>query len=1001
MSSDPNTPDFDSMSPEEMMAWMETLAKRQGADSAGFTTAADEEIDEIDPDTVDDEILNQRYIPDGWTEERWQAQLAKEEVEKQERKAKATSTQPAIAQSKPEPEPAVASSAVSADGTPDYDNMSPEELMEWMESLAKRQGADEGFTTKAEMTIAEIDPDTVDESIRNKKYVPGNMSEKEWDAYLEKEAAAKQAKQTRQPEPELIYDEDDDDEDYDDEELAYVDDEIEAEFDSEEIAPLNLDDLPIIDIHEEETRVAPSNPMSWLENLAGSDEESEELDIPDLSGFGDDIEDLGGLEALAQQDADNDPMSWLSSLAGESEGTPDFDLSDLSAGLEGLEAFALSDDEDEDEELDLAFELDLEEDEEDEDESIVSLGEIDDPVSFLETLANLEGAPDDELSTDHNMEIPDLDSFFAGVEDDDDDDEIDMPDFLEDTQPSEELEMAWMDDDPNSIENPEAWLEALAEHSGDDTGQMPRFTDDDEDEDDDEEFLEDELDHDVKVIDALNSGKDVSPEDIQNFFLGAFKKAEEFAHLDDGSGDDEPEGEVESAVEIDVPDWLQELGVASPSAQAALADEDDLGEDLMADVLADLDGEEVAAEQIDIPDWLTGDSDDDDDEVVAEQIDIPDWLTGDSEDEDEIVAEQIDMPDWLTDESDDDDEYDDEDDDIVAEQVGIPDWLSEGEEDDSGDVIADIIADAHNIATGESTVISTDSGQQIEVDPNDTWTQAFLMEDREEDAEEWYTQRLSAIGDEDLVPVGKAPVPIEPEPELPTAQVTSPAGSTTLEPADLPTEEELPEGLLELAPAWLIGDGAVASVDAQPELELVIDDASDDIPSWLADSISEDEDIEIPDWLNEDSGEDAIPDWLADAGVSQIEPAAIPDWLNDTLEEPVEVVAAQVVKPVEEPKPAPIAVIPTPKPAVDVSGAIKAAQEKVVAGNLDEALVEYESVVRANDSVDVVIKDLQKLTNNDKTKKNPALYRVLGDAQMRHGDLQDALDTYRRALNLL
>jgi len=978
MSSDPNTPDFDSMSPEEMMAWMETLAKRQGADEAGFTTAADQQIDEIDPDTVDEEILNQRYIPDGWTEERWQAQLAKEEAEKQERKAKSKQPEPAVAKSapepEPEPEPAVASSEVSADGTPDYDNMSPEELMEWMESLAKRQGADSsGFLTKAEMDVAEIDPDTVDESIRNQKYVPGNMSEKEWDAYLEKEAAAKQAKQaTPEPEPELIYEDEED----------------EVDFDSEELAPLNLDDLPTIDIHEEETRVAPSNnPMSWLENLAATDEDSEELDLPDLSGFGDELDNLGGLEALAQEDADSDPMDWLSSLAGDvDEGTPDLDLGDLSEGLEGLEAFALADEEDSED----IFALDLDEDEED--ESLVDLGEIDDPVSFLETLANLEGAPDDELSTDHNVAIPDLDNFFSG--NDDDDDDIDIPDFLEDTQPSEELETAWMDDDPNSIENPEAWLEALAEQSGDDTGQMPRFDDDDDDEyddDDDDESLEDGVDHDVKVISALNSGKDVSPEDIQNFFLGAFKKAEQFAHLDDGTSEDEPDGEVESAVAVDVPDWLQELGVAAPTAQAATDDDDDLGEDLMADVLAELENED--AEPVDLPDF--GLELDDSDDDVAEAIDIPDWLTDSSDgDDDDDVAEAIDIPDWLTDSSDGDD-----DDEAVAEQVGIPDWLSEGAEDDSGDVIADIIADAHNIATGETTVISTETGQQVEVDPNDTWTQAFLMEDREEDAEEWYTQQLNSLSEEEIKGTATTPTPVaEPEPE--PIQMTSPSGAVSLEPAALPIEEELPEGQPELAPAWLIGDAAVATVETQPELDLVVEDGSDDIPSWLEDSISDDDDIEIPDWLNDDdSSEDPIPDWLADAGASEIEPAAIPDWLSDTLEEEPADIVEQVVEPA--PQAAPIAVIPTPKPAVDVSGAIKSAQGKVAAGNLDEALVDYESVVRANDSVDIVIKDLEKLTNDEKSKKNPALYRVLGDAQMRNGDLQSALDTYRRALNLL
>jgi len=48
-----------------------------------------------------------------------------------------------------------------ADNTPDFDKMSPEEIMAWMESLAKRQGANEGFTTAADMDVPEVDPNTV------------------------------------------------------------------------------------------------------------------------------------------------------------------------------------------------------------------------------------------------------------------------------------------------------------------------------------------------------------------------------------------------------------------------------------------------------------------------------------------------------------------------------------------------------------------------------------------------------------------------------------------------------------------------------------------------------------------------------------------------------------------------------------------------------------------------------------------------------------------------
>src|SRR5690606_18766509 len=86
-----NTPDFDSMSPEEIMAWMESLAKRQGASSEGFTTAADMEIAEIDPDTV--VIDEPGYVPFG------------QEAPKKEEAAPPSA---AAAPAQPEPEPAVA-----------------------------------------------------------------------------------------------------------------------------------------------------------------------------------------------------------------------------------------------------------------------------------------------------------------------------------------------------------------------------------------------------------------------------------------------------------------------------------------------------------------------------------------------------------------------------------------------------------------------------------------------------------------------------------------------------------------------------------------------------------------------------------------------------------------------------------------------------------------------------------------------------------------------------
>ena len=76
------------------------------------------------------------------------------------------------------------------------------------------------------------------------------------------------------------------------------------------------------------------------------------------------------------------------------------------------------------------------------------------------------------------------------------------------------------------------------------------------------------------------------------------------------------------------------------------------------------------------------------------------------------------------------------------------------------------------------------------------------------------------------------------------------------------------------------------------------------------------------------------------------------------------------------------------------------ARAKIQAGDVDNGLVGYEAIIRANTALDSVISDLQALIK-DKHKNNASVYRVLGDGLMRQGQLQQALDIYRKALNLL
>jgi hypothetical protein len=141
-------PDFDSMSPEEQMAWLESLARRQGAKPEEFTTAADLEIAEVSPDTVIDEP---GYIPYSISE--------KPPTEK-------PAAPPVTAQ--PELQPVMAeSAAVGADELPDFlSGMEPEipveefefpvadsDPMQWLGSLSAQSEAD----LPESMAIAEED----------------------------------------------------------------------------------------------------------------------------------------------------------------------------------------------------------------------------------------------------------------------------------------------------------------------------------------------------------------------------------------------------------------------------------------------------------------------------------------------------------------------------------------------------------------------------------------------------------------------------------------------------------------------------------------------------------------------------------------------------------------------------------------------------------------------------------------------------------------------------
>ncbi|MCU0514827.1 MAG: tetratricopeptide repeat protein, partial [Anaerolineae bacterium] len=496
-----------------------------------------------------------------------------------------------------------------------------------------------------------------------------------------------------------------------------------------------------------------------------------------------------------------------------------------------------------------------------------------------------------------------------------------------------------------------------------------------------------------EVMRRLNQAKDVSPVEIESMFDAMFKKAEEYAYRDAEFGDeaDAETPAAAAAIQPETPDWLQEMMVQSPpAAPLPVADV----EAQMADVLAGLEAPPAAAASAaDMPDWLQESAPAAAAPVAAAVAEMPDWLQETAPAAAAPVAEESDMPDWLlagmgmeiaTEAA-------------PAEPADIPDWLQDATPE-TGDIRQDIFA--AEAAPAPAAAVPAD----FVMDAGDPWVVALTQEaENQEQLALWYARKTGQIPDVEAAPVIAAAAPF--------AAPAAGAGSR-LQVAQFPVETELQEGTIEPVPDWLTGEEiALPAVtafteDSAPDWLTTTDetDSAEAMPDWLVSGI--DDAIvtpDVPGWLESETGssDDAFPDWLnVDAVETETD---IPDWLRETMQEGEPVAAPPAPLPAVAGPPAPprSPVPVAPAAAIDVGAALQSARRYRDASDLDSALRDYEAVVRANSQLQDVVDDLSRLVEQKDHKKNPAIYRVLGDSLMRTGKLQQALDTYRKALNLL
>ena len=903
---DEATPDFDSMSPEELMAWMETLAERQGA-SEGFTTEQRMDIAEVDPTTVEE--TGPGYIPYGMSEEDWAKKQAEEEAQKAARQQtttpEPTPAPPAPTVTEPEPEPAPVASADG--GTPDFDSMSPEELMAWMETLAERQGASEGFTTEQRMDIAEVDPTTVEDT--GPGYIPYGMGEEEWAEKLAKEEAQKAARQQAQaqePAPQPP-------------EPAFTEPEpaTETAFSDLDLPTLDLDSETSTDMSDA-LDLEPAG-LDWLESLAAD----QGADIPqmDLSGLGD-VAPLN-LDALGAPDDEEeavtaDPVQWLDNLSGGGDEENVFDLptSDPVTPTPQFEATVPDSD-----------------------------ASGDDPINWLESLARDQGADPEEFTTAANLDVSGESA--SGV---DQAPGYEPYAFENDTISPANLDEIDQLDAVVDQNDPIAWLDNLATSQSQpipETSTQEAETSEpiEQPEAGKTSFKDDPLVQESLsqggLMDQLTKGDDVSSDDVRNWMDNLLSQG---IKRDDSQGFQIPE-EDESELaepEANIPDWLVEQVGPPPDLDAPVAEE--------AEPASPVFDENIVEPQ--------------------NEVDIPDWLQAEAGEADSTNLEDI--------------------------------FASADESDQALPIIADV--DPQSVT------------DEIAIQSNDPWVEAFELEGTD-GLSEWYDNKLQET-QQDAGEIAQQAVTQQPV--------------VNLQPAQFESESNLTEGELQAVPSWL-NDLATDQPDAvavPTSSEPASQTPAFDMPSGLV----EEEDAavsEMPDWLMQmddspaeavtapTSGDSDMPDWLKEAGVE--EDADVPGWLKDTITTEEEIVTPeQVLSPVppnqiqQAPPPQTTAPVvaqvpqsPAPVPApsamdpADAAQALQGARSKIKGGDVMSGLDDYEAIIRANAQLDAVVDDLSKMVKDKHHKENAAVHRILGDGLMRQGRLQEALNTYRKALNLL
>jgi hypothetical protein len=230
-------------------------------------------------------------------------------------------------------------------------------------------------------------------------------------------------------------------------------------------------------------------------------------------------------------------------------------------------------------------------------------------------------------------------------------------------------------------------------------------------------------------------------------------------------------------------------------------------------------------------------------------------------------------------------------------------------------------------------------------------------------------------------------------------------------------EEELPPWMRDTQVPVPTGPVMTAADEAAPPAPAV-EEEEEELPSWLVGAEAE-KTLPIapepvaqtpappPEPARPSTDEMPIPAWLGaptaepvDAGLDAFLKAAVPASVG--AEEKAAAQAAAPPPMVEAPPPAPVApppIVPTQStaPPPPAGSGLQGARSAMTSGHVDVSLSLYEEMVASGQGLNDVITDLSDYIRGKRV--NPRAFRIIGDALMAQGKLQEALDYYRRALD--